>query len=37
MISRPADSRYDARAGWLTVACAADAQPRRRKTISGRS
>ena len=36
MTSRPADSRYDARAGWLTVACAA---PRRKtaKTINDRS
>ena len=37
MTSRPAQSRYDARAGWLTVACAASPQPRRRKPVSGRS
>ena len=37
MTSRPADSRYDARAGWITVACAAKTQPRRPKTVSGRS
>jgi bifunctional non-homologous end joining protein LigD len=33
MISRPADSRYDARAGWLTVTCAASPPRRRRKTV----
>jgi len=38
MISRAADSSYDARAGWVTVACAAPpAKPRRRKAVSGRS
>jgi bifunctional non-homologous end joining protein LigD len=37
MISRPADSRYDARAGWLNIACTLKTQPRRRKTVSGRS
>src|SRR5579863_5225076 len=37
MTSRPADSRYDARAGWLNVPCTAKTRPRPRKTVSGRS
>jgi bifunctional non-homologous end joining protein LigD len=32
MTSRSAESRYDARAGWLTVACSTKTQPRRRQT-----
>jgi bifunctional non-homologous end joining protein LigD len=40
MTSRAADSHYDARAGWLTVACGATTPttpPGRRKAVSGRS
>ena len=40
MMSRPADSRYDARAGSITVACGATPAkqpPARRKKVSGRS
>jgi bifunctional non-homologous end joining protein LigD len=37
MTSRPAQSRYDGRASWLTVACTAKTRPRRRKTVSGKS
>ncbi|HTB56935.1 MAG TPA: DNA polymerase ligase N-terminal domain-containing protein [Polyangia bacterium] len=36
MTSRRTDSRYDARAGWITVACAAPGS-RRGKSVSGRS
>ena len=37
MTSRRTDSRYDARAGWIAVACAAATRPRRRKLVSGKS
>jgi bifunctional non-homologous end joining protein LigD len=40
MTSRPADSRYDARAGWINVACPptpARQPPARRQKVSGRS
>jgi bifunctional non-homologous end joining protein LigD len=36
MTSRRADSRYDARAGWLSIACAAP-RPRPGRAVSGRS
>jgi bifunctional non-homologous end joining protein LigD len=36
MTSRPADSRYDAGAGWLTVSCTATTPPRRRKPVHDR-
>jgi bifunctional non-homologous end joining protein LigD len=36
MTSRPADSRYDARAGWITVPCGTSTPPRPRKAAKAR-